>query len=514
MLNFLARARQWATYRPVLGWRCLWLLIIFLGESGLFHLAAWRCSWPDSPVEGHSSVGNILVVADPQLTDAYSYGQHGVVLAAVQSLSDVYMRKAFTLLAPHLAPTSLLFLGDLFDGGREWDDTTQWEEELARFRHVFPPILGPGGGDKGVEEVERIWVGGNHDYGFGNGVDIGKRLRWERAFGPTNSVHGYGLNTRIVVLDTVSLSASHPNISEASEHFLNAWNTTIPITPSASSISSWSSSPQKNFTARPILISHVPIYRKPGSGCGRAHRTGGGEITMGWGYQYQDLLTPRLSQRILSNVQPTLILSGDDHDQCEVHHSIPPSDDDSPISAPKKALEYTVGTFSFMQGNLIPSAGLLSLFESSDGKSQSFAYSVCYLPDQLWTYTMYGILAAAALCHVLIARLARLRRNRRLFPFYSSSSNVPRSMIEEEEMLHLGPSYITHLPERQDRVGGGDDESSPLAPLTPSPSPSSSLFHSKRQQHLSFLVKGVGLDVIRILPFPLCLYLFLHWYYM
>ncbi|RKP14302.1 Metallo-dependent phosphatase-like protein, partial [Piptocephalis cylindrospora] len=318
----------------------------------------------------------ILVVADPQLTDAYSYGHHGVVLAVVQSLSDTYMRKAFSLLMPRLTPTSLLFLGDLFDGGREWDDTTQWEEEHARFRHVFPPVLDSGNGDS--EEIERIWVGGNHDYGFGNGVDTGKRLRWERAFGPTNSVHTYGKETRIVVLDTVSLSASRSEISQGSDAFLEAFT------------SAWSSSPPSIPTARPILVSHVPLYRKPGTGCGTSSRTRGGEILMGRGYQYQDLVSSNISQHILSTVRPTLILSGDDHDQCEVHHPIPklPSGDTAP-SAQEEALEYTVGTFSFMQGNLVPSAGLLSLFESSDGSTQSFGYSVCYLPDQLWTYVMY-----------------------------------------------------------------------------------------------------------------------------
>ena len=36
-----------------------------------------------------------------------------------------------------LAPDTTIFLGDLFDGGRYWDDK-QWIDEYKRFTKIFP----------------------------------------------------------------------------------------------------------------------------------------------------------------------------------------------------------------------------------------------------------------------------------------------------------------------------------------------------------------------------------------
>ncbi len=61
-----------------------------------------------------------------------------------------------------------------------------------------------------------------------------------------------------------------------------------------------------------------------------------------------------LSNLILESVRPMLVLSGDDHDVCKVRHEVPPIRGGSR----EYADERTLGTVSWMQGNIHPSLAL------------------------------------------------------------------------------------------------------------------------------------------------------------
>ena len=67
-------------------------------------------------------VTRIALVADPQLTEPYSYGHSGLLETIVEYYSDQYMAKSFRLLQWWLDPEAVFFLGDLFDGGREHEE--------------------------------------------------------------------------------------------------------------------------------------------------------------------------------------------------------------------------------------------------------------------------------------------------------------------------------------------------------------------------------------------------------
>jgi predicted MPP superfamily phosphohydrolase len=80
---------------------------------------------------------NVVVIADPQLTDAYSYKQSpGLVLSLTEFYSDIYMRRNFKRIQFYLSPDVIVFVGDLMDGGREWEDD-QYNRELLRFKKIF-----------------------------------------------------------------------------------------------------------------------------------------------------------------------------------------------------------------------------------------------------------------------------------------------------------------------------------------------------------------------------------------
>jgi len=69
-----------------------------------------------------------------------------------------------------------------------------------------------------------------------------------------------------------------------------------------------------------ILLTHIPLYRAEGTSCGPL-RESSNPIHVGKGYQYQNVLTPDLSSRIVDIVRPLAVFSGDDHDYCFVQHN-------------------------------------------------------------------------------------------------------------------------------------------------------------------------------------------------
>jgi hypothetical protein len=123
----------------------------------------------------------------------------------------------------HLHPDTILFLGDLFDGGREWgtphssspEDRFKryrdnfWMKEYARFGKLFFSGDDDASGASTSEPRGRKIIAslpGNHDLGFATGVQSSVKDRFDAYFGPLNRVDVIGNHT-FVSIDTVSLSA-------------------------------------------------------------------------------------------------------------------------------------------------------------------------------------------------------------------------------------------------------------------------------------------------------------------
>ncbi|KAL8684763.1 MAG: hypothetical protein Q9218_008148 [Villophora microphyllina] len=134
------------------------------------------------------------------------------------------MRKSFTLLQHYLDPTTIFFLGDLFDGGREWmppgSSNTDprwrnygeeyWVKEYKRFGSIFFDSWLQKRETQGtsLNDHRRILAGlpGNHDLGLGKGIRLPVRQRFNAFFGDGNHIDVVGNHT-FVSVDTVSLSA-------------------------------------------------------------------------------------------------------------------------------------------------------------------------------------------------------------------------------------------------------------------------------------------------------------------
>jgi len=92
-----------------------WTAVFFWGEILATKFASWNCTWADSDMNAY----RLAVVADPQLTDSYSYKMKpGWVLSATELYSDMYMRRNFRqMMRGRQRPHGVLMLGDIFDGG-------------------------------------------------------------------------------------------------------------------------------------------------------------------------------------------------------------------------------------------------------------------------------------------------------------------------------------------------------------------------------------------------------------
>ncbi|CAG8506492.1 14456_t:CDS:2 [Ambispora leptoticha] len=313
------------------------------GEVLIFYMAMWNCAWPVNE-NWDITLGtpyHIALIADPQIIDEYSYGRHGILQWFSEFFPDFYMQKNWKILRRQLRPDAIFMLGDLMDGGREWDDN-KWSKESDRYRQLFA--------QNDLVNTPIYYLAGNHDIGFGNKIVPMAYTRFRKLYGKTNYIVSLGNHT-IVTVDTVTLSGDDEVLKTEATNLIK------------------SLSKEESKLPR-ILMTHVPLYRPPQTDCGPLRQTTR-YITQGAGYQYQNLVEESLTRFILEGVKPKLVFSGDDHDYCEVQH---------PIEKYNNATEVTVNSFSFAMGVPKPGFVLLTLYnpiESIQSKeaTPTFSYS-------------------------------------------------------------------------------------------------------------------------------------------
>ena len=330
-----------------------------------------------------------------------------------------------------------------------------------------------------------VGLPGNHDLGLGNGIRLPVRERFQAYFGDGNRIDVIGNHT-FVSLDTVSLSAKgqpdpatgSQGVDESSkdiwgpvEHFLHTakWekartvsrelrvrhgqpeneimkNDIIDVEEPRAWTIPLDFDPIKNTDIPTVILTHVPLYRAPGTPCGPlrerypSSRTDGGEalekddanaIAIQQGVQYQNVLTQEISKEVVERVgDVTHVFSGDDHDYCEVLHR-------GYTSKNGGIREITVKSISWAMGVRKPGFVLLSLWNPVDengkatspdaSKSPTIQSHLCLLPDQLSIFIRYGWLLAFTLV-VLFVRAVRIAYGAP--PATTSDSLLPLSKIK------------------------------------------------------------------------------------
>jgi ethanolamine phosphate phosphodiesterase len=329
-----------------------------------------------------------------------------------------------------------------------------WLREYTRFGDIFfDPWLAaagpPGPWQRGRKMVASL--PGNHDLGFGSEVKIPVRDRFSTYFGDVNRVDIVGNHT-IVSVDTVSLSADSTDevgrvdlqhIYLPSELFLREvkslkrkavekelrfWRGQVEEVQFPHRIEDLHTAdfsdvprldPGEGAADFPtILLTHVPLYRNPGTPCGpmREHwpptKPPKGQtdpvvpddrnaISVSRGYQYQNVLSEEDSVKLIKEVGNVIhVFSGDDHDYCEVVHS----------DSKNKVREITVKSMSMAMGVPTPGFLMVSLYNpiGPDGEplpgspEKTLQTHLCLLPNQVSTYTTYCFFALASLTVLII----------------------------------------------------------------------------------------------------------------
>lgn len=549
-----------------------WIYAIRSGERRTYEQHVQSCnwsSWEDWPAG--ATPHHLVFIADPQIVDPHTYpGRPWPLSYLTERYTDRYMRRNYQLINEKLDPDSIVFLGDLFDGGREWAPETpralkssqrkkvekikakyekqkqekeqqekqtqeaassgsqerrsegtddegaghtlekrswesydsaveasdhpasirtedhnidkrgndlkefkygekgrwkgwgmaQWNEEYDRFGKMFfdPDQLYPKtqrrtiagwdvsahplnvmNGANDVEHEEHAVIGGkarrllttlpgNHDVGFGAGVQLAVRDRFQARFGESNRVDVFG-NHSFVSIDAPSLAAfSQFEINgdtprELADERQHIWKPTMDFLDGvktsaarvvAEAIEGYYPDSAKTPAKLPVvLLTHEPLYRDPGTDCGKL-RERGHAISIGGGYQYQNTLTRTLSNLVAQKVGEAgdiaHVFSGDDHDHCDVWHRYnmgSMGENRSPKLT--NVRETTVKSFSWAMGVRRPGLQLLSLWNPVDangkslgGMSPTIQTHMCLLPDQIGILLGYGKLAGLTLFILLV----------------------------------------------------------------------------------------------------------------
>lgn len=458
-----------------------------------------RCNTDQTQPKG-AKPHHLIFVADPQITDPHSYPGRSWPLSSLTVLVlDNYLRRGYGALQSRLHPDSLFFLGDLFDGGREWKtrqghfvdprwgrersreekdwvDTWHhkygddyWQREYERFGDIFFEGFNDGGDAPGAWQRGRKLVAslpGNHDLGFGAQVQLPVRDRFEAYFGDVNRVDVVGNHT-IVSVDAVSLSADTSDyknshnlepiygpvnrfLSEvqgtkrkAVQEELSVYHGNQRDLRFGHTVEELDRADMSEFPVRDpgpgapdfptILLTHVPLYREPGTPCGPKrehwppqkppkgqtepvnpdHRNA---ISVTAGYQYQNVLSNEDSAKLVQSVGNVVhVFSGDDHDYCEVEHS----------ASLGGVREITVKSISMAMGVPTPGFVMASLYNPVDAdglplgvdgaSGPTLQTHLCLLPNQVHTYMNYVLFGIVTL--VLLAVRAALVPVFHLTPF-------------------------------------------------------------------------------------------------
>ncbi|PRQ51783.1 putative protein-serine/threonine phosphatase [Rosa chinensis] len=360
----------------------IWALTLLYGEMLAFRLPSLStCRWPHHSHSQSLDYVKVAVLTDPQLTDRTSLPlpPKSLALELVQFYSDLYMRRAFLSSVLPFDPDVILFLGDYFDGGPYLSDH-EWKESLSRLKHIFSLS-----GQERHSTIPVYRIPGNHDIGyeFLHSRRPQAIRRYEKEFGSRNYQFTVG-KVEFIAIDSQAIDGNPQGyLASSTRAFVKNVSLDVQAYPR-------------------VLLTHIPLYRQDGTDCGpnrkseiinqriNVHSPDIQEIV------YQNYVTKESSNYLLDSIQPVLVLSGHDHDQCDVVHK----------SKYGPVKEHTLGTISWQQGNVYPSFMLLSAsnFVPSNTASSEEAVltQLCFLPVQLHIYIWYLSLFVLTLLALLL----------------------------------------------------------------------------------------------------------------
>lgn len=376
--------------------------------------------------------------------------------------NDYYLAHIFRTLRWWTTPTHITVLGDLIgsqwvtDDEFEWRGWRYWNRVLAGTEKVHDAVIAIEDGQKErtFELDDESWtnrvinIAGNHDIGYAGDISEKRMERFEREFGKANwdvrfnypfsndsdsgsttpSIHMIVLNS--LLLDTPALSEE---LQGKTFEYLN-------------SIINSRARPVEDRSSFVLLLTHLPLFKKEGVCVDPPHfeffgsGDGGGAFRSGGLKEQYHLSQPASEPGVLEAIygmkgdvnapaggkgRPGLILTGHDHEGCDVWHFISGNTTfDSAKEEEKEAktvweavrwkdaatLTSHTGirevTLRSMMGDFGGNAGLLSAWFDFEAEEWQYDISMCKLGVQHGWWAIH-VVDLVALILVVVNSMVR-----------------------------------------------------------------------------------------------------------
>ena len=268
----------------------------------------------------------------------------------------------------------MLLLGDIVSSQTISD--TEWKARIKRLRSIagLPRYLAPdscGEGTGADRMCGVLAVNGNHDTGYGADGTRAQLDRFEAVFGKINARHFFSNHTVLVTVNAQVLDGAQDS---SLEH--QPWQTLRQAARLA------------DEGMEVVLALHIPLWKPDGSCPGDdtvvIKRRGSRNIV-----KDQTHLSRETTDFILTNLRPTVVLTGHDHDGCVYRHN-------------DRTVEYTLRA---AQGHYDNCGGLLHL--DPTGQMRSTVTTSClgvteYLLTIFILLAIYGLFLPLRLMYTLL----------------------------------------------------------------------------------------------------------------
>jgi len=353
------------------------LLLFIVGCIILLEVLIFRFQFTYAPIDlrNRSRYHNILLVADPQLTDRLSYSfvnnEYSPLSRFIFMLCDTFMRKNFQSILRMNKDNihTIIFMGDLFDNGRTVTDD-EYEREFKRFNAIF----------ENSQNIKTLYLSGNHDIGLNSwGFEVMNRFKDHFK---TELNFNYTINNYFNIIGVNSMYLYDERRSP--------WNFL---------------EMQTKLPDRNILLTHIPLWRNgPCEAVDKNlvfEKSRTRPLKDGFGHGYRNLLDSGSSERMLKLTHPLVVLSGDDHEYCKYRHTL--RDEDFGV------YEHTLPTFSMLQGTTKYGYGILSLDLPSNNV---MGLAIHNMPKIYNIFIFYGMLSLSTSIYIIF-------KTRSAFVFFS-----------------------------------------------------------------------------------------------
>lgn len=336
--------------------------------------------------------------------------------------NDYYLAHIYRTLRQHLDPTHITVLGDLL--GSQWISDEEFEHRGSRYwQRVFKDGQRvddhvTGGIQIGSLGQDNDWkrriinIAGNHDVGYAGDMTKERLQRFERVFGRANWEIRFTLPQEGKVDD-------FQDLPELRIVILNSLNLDTPATDQELQLQTYqfinkvigASRPVEDQTVATVLLTHLPLHKEAGI-CIDGPFFDFYDEGSGTGLKEQNHLSYNAGKGILEGIygmsghpeaphgglgRHGVILTGHDHEGCDVHHHLP-QDPESEArrwaakqwASSKQRSNTTIPgireiTVRSMMGEFGGNAGLLSAWFDGNRRQWQFEYATCSLGVQhIW----------------------------------------------------------------------------------------------------------------------------------